>query len=82
MIYASSLLTKQQVFLPQSKLKAFADDKINVTQKLEFGLGRVKNIVGKVGWLVGLRFNAILTAKIISWRSVMHMCFLAFSHQY
>ena len=37
---------------------------------------------GLVGWLVVLRFNATLTAKIISWRSVRHMCFLAFSHQY
>ena len=27
-------------------------------------------------------FNATLTAKVISWRLVMHMCFLAFSHQY
>ena len=30
-----------------SKLKAFADGKINVTQKLKFALGRVENIVGK-----------------------------------
>ena len=30
-----------------SKLKAFADDKINVTKKLKFALGRVENIVGK-----------------------------------
>ena len=27
-------------------------------------------------------FNTTLTAKVISWRLVMHMCFLAFSHQY
>ena len=33
-------------------------------------------------WLVVLGFNATLTAKVISWRSVKHMCFLAFSHQY
>ena len=32
----------------------------------------------KFGWLVVLEFNATLTAKVISWRSVMHMCFLAF----
>ena len=32
--------------------------------------------------MVVLGFNATLTAKVISWRSVMHMCFLAFSHQY
>ena len=33
-------------------------------------------------WLVVLGFNATLTAKVISWRLVTHMCFLAFSHQY
>ena len=33
------------------------------------------------GWLlVVLGFNATLTAKVISWRSMTHMCFLAFSH--
>ena len=36
----------------------------------------------RYGWLVVLRFNAALTAKVISWRSVTGMCFLAFSHQY
>ena len=35
-----------------------------------------------VGLLVVLGFNATLTAKVISWRSLTHMCFLAFSHQY
>ena len=34
-------------FLDWSKLKAFADVKINVTQKLKFVLGRLENIVGK-----------------------------------
>ena len=34
------------------------------------------------GWLVVLGLNATLTAKVISWRSVTLMCFLAFSHQY
>ena len=33
-------------------------------------------------WLVVLGFNATLTAKIISWRLMTHMCFPAFSHQY
>ena len=28
--------------------------------------------------VVALGFNATLTAKVISWRSVTHMCFLAF----
>ena len=35
-----------------------------------------------VGWLVVLGFNTFLTAKVISWLSVTHMSFLAFSHQY
>ena len=30
-----------------SKLKAFADDKVNVTQKLKFDFQGVENIVGK-----------------------------------
>ena len=34
-------------FLDWSKLKALADDKINVTEKLKFVLGRVENIMGK-----------------------------------
>ena len=33
--------------LDRSKLKAFADDKLNVNEKLNFGLGKVENIVGK-----------------------------------
>ena len=33
--------------LDRSKLKAFADDNLNVNQKLKFALGRVENIVGK-----------------------------------
>ena len=127
-------------FLDWSKLKAFADNKINVTELHTFFLGWVENIVGKgenagyqhfllfpqcfqkgsfsgslkvgivwervmtwghqdflnlkvhqivqpnqwlVGWLVGcIGFNATLTAEVISWQSVTHMCFLAFSHQY
>ena len=32
--------------------------------------------------LVVLGFNATLTAKVISWRSVTRMSFLAISHQY
>ena len=39
-------------------------------------------MVGEYGWLVVLGLNATLTAKVISWRSVKHMCFLPFSHQY
>ena len=33
--------------LDWSKLKAFADDKINVTKELKFVLGKEKNILGK-----------------------------------
>ena len=33
--------------LDQSKLKAFADDNLNVYKKLKFALGRIENIVGK-----------------------------------
>ena len=33
--------------LDWSKLKAFADDKIHVNQKLKFDMGRVENIVEK-----------------------------------
>ena len=33
--------------LDLSKLEAFADDNLNVYQKLKFALGRVENIVGK-----------------------------------
>ena len=40
------LLTKRQI-MDWSKLKAFADDKINVTQTLELGSDRIENIVGK-----------------------------------
>ena len=34
-------------FLDWSKLKAFADNKRNLAEKLKFILGRVENIVGK-----------------------------------
>ena len=34
-------------FLDCSKLKAFADEKINMAEKLHFVLGWVENIVGK-----------------------------------
>ena len=33
--------------LDGSKLKAFADDKINVNKKIKFALGRIESIVGK-----------------------------------
>ena len=33
--------------LDLSKMKAFADDNLNLNEKLKFALGRVENIVGK-----------------------------------
>ena len=39
-----------------------------------------KGLFGK-GWLVVLGFNTTLTAEVISWRSVTHMCLMSFSHQ-
>ena len=45
-------------------------------------LSEKEQMLGQIGWLVVLGFNATLTAMVISWRLVTHMCFLAFSHQY
>ena len=59
--------------------RAFSDNIVNKTQEINFVLEKVDC------WLVGLLvlvFNATLTAKVISWRLVTHMCFLAFPHQY
>ena len=42
-----SNLYKTIKFLDWSKLKELEDDKINVTDKFAFVLGRVENIVGK-----------------------------------
>ena len=44
-LFFNSLLNNK--ILDWSKLEAFADDKINVNQKLKFVLGRIENIVGK-----------------------------------
>ena len=41
------LQTLTEISLYWSKLKAFADDKLKVTDGLKFVLGRVENIVGK-----------------------------------
>ena len=43
--YLNSLLSDK--ILALTKLRGFADDKINVTQKLKFVLDWVENIVGK-----------------------------------
>ena len=39
-------LPKEKI-LDLSKLKVFADNKVNLTQKLKFAYGKVNNIVGK-----------------------------------
>ena len=44
-VFLNTLVNKN--ILDQSKVKDFADDKINVTRKLNFNLGRVEIIVGK-----------------------------------
>ena len=41
-------LIPNKKILDLSKLKAFADDKIKVTENMKFDLGRVENIVGNV----------------------------------
>ena len=46
--------------------------------RLKAGAGIKMDLI----WLVVLGSNATLTARVISWRSVTHMCSLAFSHQY
>ena len=42
----SSFCTKQQNFVLAQTFN-FADDNLNVSQKLKFALGRAENIVGK-----------------------------------
>ena len=48
--------------LNKSKLKAFADEKMKVAEKLKFVLGRVENIVGK-GGNAGLMFSLHLVTE-------------------
>ena len=40
-------LSHYEIFLGWSSLKSFADDKINETEKMKFGMERVENIMGK-----------------------------------
>ena len=49
LLFSTSLINTlpHNKILDWSKLKAFADDKLNATEKLKFVLGRVENIVGK-----------------------------------
>ena len=53
-----------------SKFKSFADVRINMIEKLEFGLGRVENIVGKgknSGYQHFLYFPQCFQYPSISW---------------
>ena len=43
-IWTASLLSSNNKVLDWSNLKAFADDKIHVTAKLKFAMGRVENL--------------------------------------
>ena len=75
-----SLTAKQQpVDLPRSHSCITV-----VTSERVVGVGRIRNS-GEccvIGWLFWLYWGLSLTAKVMPWRSVMHMYFLAFSHQY
>ena len=46
-LFGNRLTLPNAKILDMSKLKAFAGDKIDVTEKLKFVLERVENIVGK-----------------------------------
>ena len=58
------------------------NNKCNIIERFTFCLDQIHlnvKFFACFSWLVVLRFNTTLTAKVISWRSVTHMCFLAFS---
>ena len=73
-------------YLDWSKLKAFADDEINMTQKLNFVFARVENIVGKgenagyhhfilfPQWFQKLSFSGSLKVGIVWQRVNTHDC--------
>ena len=64
------------------KIKLFTNDRM-ISQHRFFTKRQNSNLANiQIGWLLVLGFNATLTAKVISWRSVTQLCFLAFSHQY
>ena len=63
MLFGNSL--PDDKILDLSKFKAFADDKIIVTQKLKFTLGRIENIVGK-GENAGYHFPTMFSKAFFS----------------
>ena len=76
--FTSTRLGSEVVFTDISRFNLQAADGQLLVWTQKGGRFHITNIV--VSWLVVLGFNAILTAKVISWRSMTHMCFLAFSH--
>ena len=47
LIFGALTFLSNSIIIHWSKFKAFADDKINVTENREFGLESLENIVGK-----------------------------------
>ena len=42
----------------------------------------VRTVQADMGWSMAQTFGWLYWARVISWLSVTHMCFLAFLHQY
>ena len=83
-VYLNSL--PEDLFLALSKLKAFADDKFNVTQSTTFVFLRAENIVGKgenAGYRHFLLFSQCFKGSFFLWGEKMALCIkrLAFSKQ-
>ena len=67
------------------KLKAFADDKLNVAQKLKFALGRVENMMGKgenAGYQHFLRFRQCFQKAFFSGVSKVSLCGKGLTHSH
>ena len=63
-------------------LKNKTAEKNSIKTRAEYFNCEVDSTDADIGCIILLRFSATLTARVISWRSVTHMCFLAFSNQY
>ena len=79
-LYSSGALVPNNKIQDLSKFKAFADNKLNVTQKLEFVFNRAEDIVEKgenAGYLHFLHFSAMfgpcICGKTVSFTS-KHQC--------
>ena len=58
------------------QVKAFADDKINVTEKLKFVLGQVENIAGKGENAGYQKFSKVCFSKVVKSRDCVVKIFL------